>query len=120
VGVRVLVVEDAAPVRARVVALLREAGLEIVGEAATATEALELLSSLHPDAVVLDLQLADGNGMDILRALKTHVPSPLVAVLTNSAQAEYRARCLSLGADYFFDKSRDFDAVAGALVRHPA
>jgi len=39
-----------------------------------------------------------------------------VAVLTNSAHAAFRDRCLALGADYFFDKPTDFDAVARVLV----
>ena len=116
----VLVVEDSAPVRARVVALLREYGLEVIGEAATAAEALALADSLRPDAIVLDLNLPDGDGMDILPALKARRPAPLVAVLTNSAQVECRDRCLALGADHFFDKSREFEAVADALFRHAA
>lgn len=113
---RVLVVEDSAAVRSRVAALLREAGLDVIGEADSAEAALRLTRSLRPDAIVLDLQLTDGNGMDILPALKATTPAPLVAVLTNIADMEHRSRCLALGADYFFDKSRDFDAVAATLV----
>jgi DNA-binding NarL/FixJ family response regulator len=116
----VLVVEDSAPVRARVVLLLREAGLDVVGEADCAAAALALTRTLNPDAIVLDLQLPDRSGLEILPALKAHAPSPVVAVLTNAAQPAYRTRCLALGADHFFDKSIDFDAVASALIASAA
>ncbi len=115
---RVIVVDDSAPVRSRVAALLREAGLDVVGEAPTAQAALCLVHSLRPDAVVLDLQLPDRNGMEILVELKANEPAPVVAILTNTAEEACRTRCLALGADYFFDKSRGFDAVAPALVAH--
>jgi DNA-binding NarL/FixJ family response regulator len=110
--VRVLVVDDSAAVRARIVGLLREAGLDVVGEADTAARGLALARSLRPDAVVLDLELPDGCGLQILPALKTQVT--VVAVLTNAAHA--RTRSLALGADHFFDKSIEFDSVARALV----
>ena len=116
----VLVVEDSAQVRARVVEMLCEYGLQVVGEAATAAEAIALTKSLRPQAIILDLNLPDRNGMDILPALKAHDPSPLVAVLTNNASPECRARCLALGADHFYDKSREFEAVANMLFRYAA
>jgi DNA-binding NarL/FixJ family response regulator len=114
----VLVVDDSAAVRSRVVSLLQEAGLEVVGEAADAAAALRLTDSLRPDAIVLDLQLPDRSGIDILPTLKAYDPSPVVAVLTNAGQPGYRSRCMSLGADYFFDKSSDFDSVGLSLVAH--
>lgn len=113
--VRVLVVEDSSAVRSRVVTLLREEGLDVVGEAANAVTALALTSALRPDGIVLDLQLPDRNGMDILPALKAGADAPVVVVLTNASQHGYRSRCLALGADDFLDKSTDFDRVAAAL-----
>ena len=110
-------VEDCALVRARMVALLEEYGLEVAGEAASVAEALALTDTLGPDAIILDLNLPDGDGMDILPALKARRPAPVVAVLTNSVHAECHARCLALGADRFFDKSHEFEAVADFLFR---
>jgi two-component system, OmpR family, response regulator len=118
--VRILVVEDSAAVRARVVSLLQEYGLEVVGEAGTAADALRLADSLRPEAIVLDLHLPDGDGMDLLPLFKARQPAPLVAVLTNSTHIECRKRCLALGADHFFDKSREFEAVADTLFRYAA
>lgn len=116
VHVRVLIVDDSAPVRSRLAAMLRDAGLDVVGEADSATAALQLARALLPEAVVLDLHLPDGNGMNILRALKSLAPPPVIAVLTNMAQTGYRDRCMALGADHFLDKSRDFDQLAPTLL----
>jgi DNA-binding NarL/FixJ family response regulator len=102
------------------VALLRERGLHVVGEADSAAAALRLAAELRPDVIVLDLQLPDGNGLDILPQLKARQPSPAIAVLTNFAQGAFRARCLSLGADWFFDKSSEFETVGDALVARAA
>jgi DNA-binding NarL/FixJ family response regulator len=116
VRVRVLVVDDSAAVRARLVELLREAGIVIVGEANNAADALLLARALVPDAVVLDLQLPDRNGVEVLAVLKREQPSVVVVILTNAAHGPYRRRCLELGAAKIFDKSSDFDAVAPALA----
>ena len=62
------------------------------------------------DTVVLDLKLSAGSGLPVLEHIKAVYPLMTVIVLTNHGQAEYQSKCLALGADYFFDKSRDFDA----------
>jgi DNA-binding NarL/FixJ family response regulator len=112
--VRVLVVDDSSAVRSRLVARLREWGLEVAGEAAGGAEALTLARRMRPHAVVLDLHLRDGSGIEILAGLKAE--GLMVAVITNEVHPEYRRRCLALGADFFFDKSKEFDLVAGVLA----
>ena len=111
-----LIVDDSASVRSRVAALLRDAGLDVVGEAATAAQARRLARSLHPDVIVLDLALPDGSGMELLPLLKADEPATAIAVLTGTAMESVRRRCLELGADWFFDKARDFDALGPALA----
>ena len=111
---RVLVVDDSGEVRRRLVARLLEWGLEIAGEAADAPEALRLARALRPQAVVLDLRLRLGSGIELIPPLKAE--GLVIAVLTNEVHHEYRRRCLALGADFFFDKSSEFDLVAGVLA----
>lgn len=111
----VVVVDDSAPIRTRLIARLRDAGHEVVGEAGTAAEALALVARVTPDAVVLDVLLPDRRGPEILPALRAIVPRATILILTNAPR--YREHCLERGADAFLDKSVDFDDVAETLFR---
>jgi DNA-binding NarL/FixJ family response regulator len=118
---RVLVVDDSTEVRIRLVTRLHDAGFDVVGQAATTEAALILAAELAPEAVILDLHLSDGSGLDILPALKARAPAPLVLVMSNAPAAAYAARCLALGADLYLDKAGDFDSVTEILrARRPA
>ena len=69
------------------------------------------------DAAVLDLQLKQGTGLGVLKALAQGVrpPNTKIIVFTNYAFPQYRDRSLALGADYFFDKAREFHRVREVL-----
>ncbi len=96
--------------------LLAEAsGVEQVVEAQDGREAVELARSYAPDVVVLDLHLPVLSGLEVLAVLKAEARPPAVIVLTNDAYDRYRAVCMRGGADFFFDKSRDFDRVVAAV-----
>ena len=113
-ALRVVLVEDSAMIRARIVETLSALpNVNIVGEAETEEAAIALLQDQSWDAAVLDLQLKKGTGLGVLKALRgtTRPPGARVIVFTNYAFPQYRERSLALGADYFFDKSREFDRV---------
>ena len=111
-------VDDSAAVRERVLVMLSEiAGVEIVGEASDGPSAIVLARASQPHAIVLDLQMRGGNGIDVLAELKRGPSSPLLIVLTNHADDQHRRRCLARGADHFFDKSTEFELVADVLAR---
>jgi DNA-binding NarL/FixJ family response regulator len=115
--VRVIVVDDSPAVRARLVAMLREArDVHVVAEAENGDEALRLTRALAPDIVVLDLNLPGLSGLDVLALLKAEPVPPIVMILTNHAHDRYRSACLREGADFFFDKSRDFHLVGPAVA----
>jgi len=119
--VRVLLVDDSAVIRERLRALLAEVdGVEVAGEAADVAGAAEAAARLEPDAVVLDMQLATGSGLAVLRHLRRSGHGALVIVLTNNACARYRRACMAEGADHFLDKSAEFLAVAEILGRAAA
>jgi DNA-binding NarL/FixJ family response regulator len=116
---RVVIVEDSAIIRARLSETLSEiANLTIIGQADTESEALHLLSGGAWDAVILDLQLKEGTGLSVLKKLRNEGrPShSKVIVFTNYAFPQYRDRSLSSGADYFFDKAREFNRVRDVLA----
>ena len=115
---RVIIVEDSAIIRARLAESLGEMpNVEIVGQVETEAEALALLKEARWDAAVLDLQLKQGTGLGVLKSL-AHGARPAntkIIVFTNYAFPQYRDRSLSLGADYFFDKAREFHRVREVL-----
>ena len=112
----VLIVDDSTVVRGRLTSMLKEVpGVTVVGGAGTVKTAKAALRRLHPDVVVLDLHLPDGNGIDLLRHLAGWARRPRVIVLTNLPDAQYRDACMEAGAELFLDKSTEFEKVAEAL-----
>jgi DNA-binding NarL/FixJ family response regulator len=103
----VYLVEDSPILRRLFSATLTEAGVKIVGWSADAHKAIVDLSTLRPGVVVIDISLASGSGLDVLRALQDFDWGCAIVkvVLTNHASAEYRELVRRLGADRFFDKS---------------
>ena len=115
---RVLIVEDSKRLREQLGESICSPGrIEVVGYAETEAEALEMLAQAACDAVVLDLQLRQGNGLAVLKALRATPAgqSVTVIVLTNFAFPHFRDRSLKLGANYFFDKAKEYDRVRDVL-----
>lgn len=108
----VFLVEDSLAIRARLAATIRGVeGTELVGEAGTVGAAIDGIRSTHPSALILDLQLEDGSGLDVLKAVHPFSPALRVAVLTNYATDQHRRACMDAGAEYFLDKSSDFPRI---------
>jgi DNA-binding NarL/FixJ family response regulator len=106
---RVLIVDDSATIRKNLARIFAESEeIEVVGEAADAQQGLELARTLHPDLVTLDLRMPGGSGLNVIKQIKQLEPSPIVMVLTNYAHPAYRKRAAEAGADFFFDKSSEF------------
>ncbi len=115
---RVFLVEDSAVIRQSLTETISSLDhVEVVGHAETETEAIAALQALACDAVVLDLQLKEGHGFNVLKALRSASRKPriIVLVLTNYATPQYRSRSMDIGADYFFDKSREYDRLYEVL-----
>ncbi|HET7198880.1 MAG TPA: response regulator, partial [Burkholderiales bacterium] len=81
---QIYIVEDSAAVRSRLESLLGEVpGAQVAGSAAGATQATREILELRPDVVILDLNLAEGGGFDVLRALRASAPEIDVYMLSN-------------------------------------
>ena len=106
----IFIVDDSKALRDRLVSMLSEVeGIEVVGQAGNAAEAISDIRRLRPRAVVLDIQMPGGSGIEVLRTIKREAPPTVVVMLTNHTHAQYREKCMELGADYFLDKTRDID-----------
>jgi DNA-binding NarL/FixJ family response regulator len=90
-------------------------GVSVAGEAASVADALARIPAGHPDAVLVDLRLPDGDGFQVIRAVKALTPAPAVMVLTNYAYPQLRARGLAAGADWFLDKAAEFPRIPEIL-----
>ena len=115
---RVLIADDSAAVRQRLKTMLSELpGIEIVGQAEDAPQARESILELRPDVVILDIRMPMGSGIEVLRDIKQRKHAPVVIMLTNYPYPQYRKRCLDAGADFFLDKSGEFNKIIGILEK---
>lgn len=112
----VFIVDDSPVVRERLAAMVEELSeVEIVGQADIAFEAIASIRQTRPQVVVLDISMPGGSGMYVLETLNREPQRPVMIMLTNFAHEQYRRRCLQLGADFFFDKSTEFNQVLDVL-----
>jgi DNA-binding NarL/FixJ family response regulator len=117
----VFIVDDSPVVRERLVHLLGELEqIEIVGQADIAFEAINSIRRLRPHVVVLDISMPGGSGIYVLETIKKENPQPVVIMLTNFATDQYRQKCLQLGADFFFDKSAEFERIVEVMRKIPS
>lgn len=114
---RVYIVDDSAAIRSRLHEALRPiSGVSVVGEAATAPQAIADILALRPDSVLLDLNLGDRSGINVLRAIHPQAPQIRFVVLTNHAEPQYRRACERAGAAYFLDKATEFQRVPEVIA----
>jgi two-component system, NarL family, nitrate/nitrite response regulator NarL len=114
----VLIVDDHAVVRTALRMFLEsQAGLTVVGEAAHPTEALELALDTPPDVILLDLDLGDANGLDLLPRLRTAAPEAHVLVLTGVRDVEMHRRAVRLGAVGIVRKERAAEVLIEAIAK---
>jgi CheY-like chemotaxis protein len=111
---RVLVLDQSQPVRARLVGRLQELGHEVVAACGRLAEALSHSDGVW-DAVVTDVVFDDSRGVDVVISLRASAPNAVLVIVTNDLH--YRRACLASGADHFLDKSTELDALGPALQR---
>ncbi|HWY36964.1 MAG TPA: response regulator transcription factor [Bacteroidia bacterium] len=90
-------------------------GITIAGSAGTLPTAQQMVKNHAIDAIVLDIQLPDGNGIDFSKWVRFTNPKITVIMLSNQADECHRAAARMAGAKYFFDKSHEFQQVSVVL-----
>jgi DNA-binding NarL/FixJ family response regulator len=109
---KVFIVDDSAVVRDRLKDMLSELKeVAIVGQAESPQEAIIAIHKLKPDVVILDIRMPGGSGIDLIPNIKKDKFPPMVIMLTNYPYPQYRQKCMDAGADFFFDKSTEFEEV---------
>ena len=116
---KMLIVEDSTLLREVLFESINNLkNLSVEGMAATQTKAISLLNDTQFDILLLDIELSEGNGFEVIKhTKKPHYPfkAPILMMLTNHANPHYRSMAKDLGVHYFFDKSMDFDLAIQAI-----
>jgi len=114
--IRLLIVDDHSVVREGLRAFLRlQEGIEVVGEAAGADEAVRVAATSAPDVVLLDLVMPDGDGIGAIRRLLEAAPGVRVLVLTSFADDTQIFAAIAAGAAGYLLKDVDPQALADAI-----
>jgi len=115
------IVEDSVLIQNRLIRFVEEIpGMHVVGVSGDIATALDGVLNSDTDAMILDLQLGAGNGLELLKNIKQTKPAVKVVVLTNHSTEDNRLHALRAGADGFLDKSTDFGLIPEFLHRWQA
>lgn len=112
---RVLLADDHELVRLALRAVLEEAGMEVVGEAAGGVEAVELTERLRPDVLILDMRMPDMSGVQVCERLLQSAPEVRIVVLSSFADDEDVFGALACGAASYIMKDVAPDALVAAI-----
>jgi DNA-binding NarL/FixJ family response regulator len=113
---RVYIVDDSVKLRKRFYELLSDVdNVQVIGQAGNADQALDEIRILKPDTVLLDIQLPGKNGIQLLGEIKELQPEIMVIIMTNYDYPQYRLKSIRAGADYFFNKTREFESIIQVL-----
>ena len=114
--ITVLLAEDHAIVRQGLCALLNSDGaFQIVGEAKTGREAVEMTQSLRPDVVVMDIAMPVLNGLEATRQILTADPAARVIILSAHSDDAYVERMSSAGVAGFLEKQTSAEVLTEAI-----
>ncbi|MDP3283743.1 MAG: response regulator transcription factor [Desulfobacterales bacterium] len=91
--------------------LINIAGVEVVGQANDAQDAITAISEYEPDVVILDIRLPGKSGIEVLKDIRDKKLPIRVIMLTNYPYPQYRKKCEELGTDYFFDKVTEIEEI---------
>ena len=114
---KILIVDDSPLIVKRLLTMLEDLpDVEWIKHAGNFHDALEQMEASKPGILLLDINLPDKSGIELLRTCKESNPEVKVIMITNQANDHYRKLCFSLGADYFIDKSKEFELIADKIA----
>lgn len=114
---KVLIVDDSGMIVKRLLNILCEINeVDCIGHATDYDSAIKMVEQAKPDVMLLDIQLPEKNGVEVLTTVKSKHKKVKVVMLTNFSDQYYRELCFSSGCDYFFDKSTEFEKIESALL----
>lgn len=119
-GLQCLIVDDSETFLASATRLLAAQGLEVVGQARSGAEGVRLAGVLRPDVVLVDIELGDATGFDVIRWLGTRVPSARAVLISTHDREELASLIADSPAIGFLQKKALSAEAIDALVRERA
>lgn len=120
--IKVLIADDHKLFRQGLIGLIETRGdfAQVVGQAATGREAVQLTEQLQPDVVLMDIYMPDGDGLWATKEIRTRFPQVLVVMLTSSESDEHLYQAVQAGASGYLLKNLDanqlFDLLGGVVL----
>lgn len=114
---KALLVEDSDMIRSDLMEIFKEFENLIITPAENGQAALKIFEEEKPQIVILDLGLPYLSGFEVLRKIKAKQPSAVVVVFTNHSEKYFIDICEKYGANYFFDKSTQFDEFVSTIKK---
>lgn len=113
----VLIVDDSPIIIERLKIMLADLeNVRTILHAGTYSKALSILAESNLDIAILDINLPDKSGIELLRYIKKNHSEITVIMVSNQAGDYYRNLCKLNGAEYFIDKSSEFERVPGIIL----
>lgn len=116
---RVLIADDHKLFRQGLIGLMetREDLVEVIGEASSGLEAVQLAEQLQPDVILMDIYMPEGDGLQAAKVIRTRFPQIAIVMLTSSENDEHLYQAVQLGASGYLLKNLDatelFDLLSG-------
>lgn len=113
---KLMIVDDSELLRTRLKNIIASvSNIFIVAEASNSIEGLQLIKHTKPDILILDIRIPGANGLDVLANIRKENKKMKVLIITNYPNEQYRNTALKLGADYFLNKSTEFEQIPAIL-----
>ena len=112
---QILIVDDHPSVRSGVRRAVEGAGMRCCGEAASRDEAVAQIALHNPDGVILDLNLPDGTGLDVISWIREHSQTMAIVMLTISDEDSYLLAAMKAGASAYVKKSAPLSQIVASL-----
>jgi DNA-binding NarL/FixJ family response regulator len=122
--IQVLIVDDIPQVRQGLATMLELATkktlpkIKVIGEAQNGNEAIQQAQALHPDVILMDLEMPVVNGFQATQSIKTKDPSVFIIILTIHDDLATRQQATIAGADAFIAKSVPLDELVRSILEY--
>ncbi|MBN2326294.1 MAG: response regulator transcription factor [Candidatus Omnitrophica bacterium] len=114
--IKIILADDHSIIREGLRPLLeKEEDMEVIGEAETGRQALQLVEKLNPDVVIMDISMPDLNGIEAARRIQQDFPQCKIVALSVHTDNQYVARMIQAGASGYLPKNCAFKELSAAI-----